>query len=442
MKSVRNITLFLSITLLIGLIYISFFNVYQTDDYIYSYTTRKFGVFQNIKNFYSNWGGRYFGYSISTLNPVYYDHLGLLPKIYPVFLFLAFIGTAGLNFRYYFKYTVKEALIKGFLLFFFYTVLLTGLPEHYFWVTGSNIYFLPVILSGLLLYFLGKYNESGMKTGFWLSIMLIAILMGSNEIMALIIEGLLILLYSQKKSKEYKILLAVGTVFLLVSFLAPGNFKRMSGGLELSFIQKWIKRIEVFGANSVYIFIKTALVLPLFIKIFEKELETICRKINLKKVMLIWGSSFFPLIFTGYILNPMGRQFENIIFFYCITAAPVLMLLYKDIRRYWWISLAIIFLPGTHFFPEKYSNFDINYNLNTIIKEIAYTDLGKYEEEVNERISVISTSPKDSIVVERIKTVPKVLYFGEMSSASEEKLYINDQLEKYFNKKYIRSKER
>lgn len=439
MKSVQNIVLFLSAFLCIGLVYIAFFNVYQTDDYIFSYSTRKLGILGNIKDFYCNWGGRYFGYTINMFNPLSYDREGILPRIYPVFLFFAFIGVSALNFQQYFKYSFTESLVKAFLLFFFYTVMLVSLPEHYYWFTGSNIYFLPVILSGFLLLFYGKFQESGKRIWFYLSAFLVLILMGSNEILALILLGILGLLYSQKRSKETKILLILGFIGFLITFLAPGNFKRLPDSTDGGFI-KWMKRTGVFGVNSIYIFFKTILLIPLFIKVFKKDLKIIIEKISFRKALVIWFISFLPLLFTGLIANTIGRQFENVIFFYLLTFSVVMMFKFKKIKKYWWLSFIIVFLPETNFFPAKYSNLNIDYNLNNIVGEILHTDLQMYDREIGNRVSAIENSKQDSVLVDRVKNVPKILYFDEISSVNEDKKYVNDQLQKYFNKKYIRTK--
>lgn len=148
-----------------------------------------------------NWGGRYFGYSINTFNPLKFYKLSVLPKIYPVFLLTSFIGVVALNLSFFFKYSFLESLKKSFLFSFFYTLLLISLPEHYFWITGANIYFLPVIISGFLLFIFGKFRETGSTLFFYLSFLFIFILMGSNEIMALLLEGLLILFYIKKKTR-------------------------------------------------------------------------------------------------------------------------------------------------------------------------------------------------------------------------------------------------
>lgn len=439
MKRPQNIVLFLSVLLIIGLAYISLFNVYQTDDYFCSYATRKLGLLQCFTDTYTTWGGRYFGYSINMFNPVFYDSKNIVPKIYPVFLMLSFIGVSAVNLKEYFNYSFKESIKKGFLLFFFYTMLLVSLPEHYFWITGSNIYFVPVILAGILLYFIKKNKDTGENIWFSLSLLLIILLMGSNEILALIVWGILLVTYYQKRNKKNLTLILTASVFLLVSFLAPGNFNRM-GESEQGII-KWVKRIGLFGANTLYVAAKVLLLLPLFMMVFEEELKKIMSQITFKKAVLFWVVSLVPLLFTGYILTSIARQFESIIFYFLITLSLIVFFKFEKIKKFWWISLFIIFLPEPKVFPEKYSYFNIDLNGGNIVMELLTTDLKEYEREMNERVDIIKNSSQDSVVVDKIKEVPIILYMDEMASVKEEKTYVNDQLEKYFNKKYIRTKE-
>ncbi|MDH5034717.1 DUF6056 family protein [Chryseobacterium cucumeris] len=439
MKRPQNIVLFLSVLLIIGLAYISLFNVYQTDDYFCSYATRKLGLLQCFTDTYTTWGGRYFGYSINMFNPVFYDSKNIVPKIYPVFLMLSFIGVSAVNLKEYFNYSFKESIKKGFLLFFFYTMLLVSLPEHYFWITGSNIYFVPVILAGILLYFIKKNKDSGENIWFSLSLLLIILLMGSNEILALIVWGILLVTYYQKRNKKNLTLILTASVFLLVSFLAPGNFNRM-GESEQGII-KWVKRIGLFGANTLYVAAKVLLLLPLFMMVFEEELKMIMSQITFKKAVLFWVVSLVPLLFTGYILTSIARQFESIIFYFLITLSLIVFFKFEKIKKFWWVSLFIVFLPELKIFPEKYSYFNMDFNGGNIVMELLTTDLKEYEREMNERVDIIKNSSQDSVVVDKIKEIPRILHMDEMASVKEEKTYVNDQLEKYFNKKYIRTKE-
>ena len=47
-------------------------------------------------------------------------------------------------------------------------------------------------------------------------------------------------------------------------------------------------------------------------------------------------------------------QFESIMIFYLATGAVVWMFFYEQIKKYWWISLIVIFLPSIDLFPPKY----------------------------------------------------------------------------------------
>ena len=436
MKSVQNIVLFLSVLLYIGLVYISFFNVYQTDDYIFTYSTKRLGLSGNIRDFYMNWGGRYFGYTINMFNPLSHDPENTVPKIYPVVLLSSFIVVVALNFKQYFRYPLAESFRKSLLLFFFYTVMLVSLPEHYYWFTGSNVYFLSAILGGLLLLFYRKFQDSGKKGWLALCIVLTIIIMGSNEILALILLGILGVLYSRNRSKATGILLLAGSIGLLISFMAPGNFRRMGDSADVFYI-KWLKRIAFFGLNNIYIALKVILIVPLFIAVFGKELDMIRKRIDFKNAVIIWSISLLPLLLLGYIINSIGRQFESILFFYLVTLSVVVTYRFRNIRKFWWAGIIIIFLPETNILPKKYANFNIDYNVNNIIKDVVFTDLKAYDREIENRIYTIQHAKEDSLVLDKIKTVPKALYFDELSSVHEEKKYVNDQLQKYFNKRYI-----
>lgn len=436
MKTVQNITLFLSVLLLIGLVYISFFNVYQTDDYIYSYGTKKLGFLGNVCDFYMHWGGRYFGYTINMLNPVSKDPVNILPKIYPVFLLTSFLSVVILNFRLYFNYTFTEALKKSLLFFFIYTVGLISLPEHYFWITGSNVYFLPVILSGLLLFFYGKFQQSHKKLWLFLSAVIIFILMGANEIIALLLLGALSFICFEKPSKESKILLTIGIIGFLISFLAPGNFNRMVKSDDV-FYWMWTKRAAFFTFNFGYIFIKAVFLIPLFTALFFEELTALKSKVKFTKACVICMISLLPLMLLGYLINIVGRQNDNIVIFFLSTFSFILLYKKENLKRFWWISFLVIFLPETDFFSQSYSGFNIDYNMNNFVKEIFVTDLKEYDKEIKDRITIIQNSKEDSLKIDKIKEVPKILYFDELSSAKEEKKYVNDQLEKFFNKKSI-----
>lgn len=112
----------------------------------------------------------------------------------------------------------------------------------------------------------------------------------------------------------------------------------------------------------------------------------------------------------------------------------VAILKLEKIKQFWWASLLIVFLPEMKIFPERYAYFNIDFNMANIAAEVFSTDLKEYEREVDKRINIIKNSSGDSVVVDQIKTVPRVLYFSEMASEKEEQSFVNDQLQKYFKR--------
>ncbi|KMQ71416.1 hypothetical protein [Chryseobacterium koreense] len=437
MRFLENSLFIFAILIFVAFGYFTFFNVYQTDDYIFSFFTRKFGFFGAACDLYLHWGGRYFGYSLNLLNPVALDSENLLPKIYPMLLMVLFITVVAVNFREFFGYSLADSFKKSFLFFFFYTVLLLSLPEHFFWITGSNIYFLPVIFSGILLFCLKKFHSGKEKGWLYISMILIVLTIGNNEIIALILEGSLLVNYFYRRNKAHLLLAIVSTVCLFASFLAPGNFGRMAENND-EFIILWAKRAVFLIMNLFHLTLKCILILPLFIKVFEKELMEISARFDRKNLIVVWVISFIPMIFLAFLMNRIGRQFENIQVFYFLTSAVLVVSFFNvKLKKFWWMSLLVLILPKIHVFPDKFSAFDFNFNMYDIGNELFKTDLAKYDGEIADRIDRIRTSRTDSVVVPKISEVPKVLYFDELSALGEPKSYTNDQLEKYFQKKSI-----
>lgn len=436
MKVFDRIFLALAITIFVVFGYFSFFNVYQTDDYIFSFFTRKFGFLGAVADLYLHWGGRYFGYSLNLLNPVAIDSQNMLPKVYPMLLMVSFIAVVSLNFREFFKYSLSDSVKKAFLFFFFYTVLLLNISEHYFWITGSTVYFLPVIFAGFLLFCLKKLHDGREKVWLYISLILIVLAIGNNEIIALILEGLLMANFYFRKTKTNLLFLVVSTICILISFLAPGNFGRMAENTDPLFIL-WLKRFVFFAVDLFHLTLKSILILPLFVKVFEKELKEIIANSCRKNLILLWGISFVPIVFLAFLMNGIGRQFENIMIYYFVLSSVLVVSFHVDFKKFWWISALVLLVPRIHIFPDQYSHFDFNFNLYDIGNDLAKTDLAKFEDQVNDRIFRIQSSSKDSVVVPKISVVPKVLYFDELSALGEPKSYTNDQLEKYFKKKSI-----
>lgn len=434
MKIFQKIFFGISIIFFIGLSYISFFNVFQTDDYIYAATTRELGAFENALTFYKNWGGRFFSYSLNTLIPAGNPHFFWLPKILPVFYFVLLILGFYLNFKFYFKQKKLHALQNAFILFLFYTICLTEISEHYYWISGANIYLLPIILSQFLIYFFGKFKSKQWIRS--LIFFLIILLMGSNEVVALYLILFLITNYLLNRNKDQLQLLLIGIPFFLLNFFAPGNFNRM-GEKDGETLIKTAKRIAIFIANSGFVFLKLILIIPLFNKIFEKEITIVSEKISKKRISIFFAFSLVALMFLGgLMLFAYWRATENIIFYTLIIGSVLIYYFFPIAKKFFWISAIVIFLPSITLFTYKKNVIELNYNLYSITQEILITPLSKYEKEIKTRHLLLRTTKEKNVYLKPIINLPKVLYFQEIGTKTEPN-YINKQLQLFYEKEGV-----
>jgi hypothetical protein len=429
----KKILFYLSIILFCALIYISFFNVFQADDYFYARLTREFGIFQNMVHLYFYWGRRYFSYSLNALIPAGNLNFYWLPKFLPLLYLALLIFGFYLNFRHYFGLNKKKAFQKSFLLFLFYTVCLSRISEHYFWICCTNIYILPTIIALFLIYFFGKKTQNPRFK--IIVFLLIFLLMGSNENMAIYLLAFLWFNYFKKKTAEHISYSLFGTVFFLIAFLAPGNFVRhlQIEPINGSFLILLLKKVLAFIAISGYILLKIILLMPLFIYIFKNEIDSVIKRVSIKNIKIISGFTVLVIAFMAYLIALIARLTELPMFFVLLSGAVLCRYYFKTIQKWYWISLIIIFLPTINLFSYKKSSIDFDFNLNTIAQELLFTPLSEYEKEMNERHLFIKFSRSKEVEVEPIKIIPKIFYFQEIGTRENPNGF-NEHLKRFYEK--------
>ena len=433
MKLIKNTFFLVSVIVFLSLIYIAQFNVFQTDDYIYASETRDLGWLQNARKFYLNWGGRYFSYTLNTLIPAGNPNFYWLPKVFPVLYFSALIFGFWLNLKFYFKQTNKETIVNSSILFLFYTISLASISEHFFWLSGANIYFLPIILLVYFIYFFGKFQENKK----WKPVIFIFIffLMGSNEIIAIfLIQWILFLYFNGRNSERLQILL-FSTVCFCLSFFAPGNFNRAPENIASVSIFLY-KSLGVFIANSIYILIKLCFIVPIFTLLFSDVLKKISLNIKKDKILLFASFALPILLFSGIMKLAQERVLDTIILYLLVFLSLALSSFVKNLSKIFLLMGLVIFLPKIQLYPQKFIYFNVNYHLYNIVKEVSGKHLQLYEQEMNERHKFIKNSQKDEIELVRIKNKPLILYFDELGEKNNPN-YINSQLEKFYKKNKI-----
>ncbi len=439
LDKLKYVLLGLSIFCLAGLCWISCFNVYQTDDYIYAAQSRDLGLFVYMKELYFTWGGRYFSYSVNALSPVIFDSYTMLPKVFPIVYFVLFLLGCYLNFRIYFKEKLNVALFNSLLFFLFYTLCLGSISEHYFWFSGANVYFLSHILLLFFLFFWQKKSLSSFHKA--VIVLLIMILMGTNEVVALFLLMFLGAAFLSYKTKEHFFYLLVGFLFFLFLFAAPGNYKRLDTGAHL-FIEMMAKKFAIMVYNFGYVVVKVGFIVPLFLLVFRSHLEIVNSKLSLfllKYAVTCW---LLLIVFLGFMSLILPSRSGELVMILSLLMCSLLLMKFSNfqIEKLWWIGL-VIFLPKLNFFSYRSSTFFLNYNLESIIEEAFVTDLSQYQSQMIERHHLLESFEKTELMLPRIQTIPKVLYFEEMGTKDQPN-YINNQLEKFYKKEAVFVEER
>ena len=260
--------------------------------------------------------------------------------------------------------------------------------------------------------------------------------MGSNEFIAIYLLLFLIFNFFLSKHKNNLIFLGIGIFGFLLSFLAPGNFNRMTES-DANFWITNVKRIGVFIINSGYVFLKIILILPLFIKIFEIEIKTILSKISISRLKIYLAFSVVTLLFSGFLFLLNSSRTLEIITFYTLLLSSLLVYHYfENFKKLFWVCALILLLPTINVFEIKSTKFRLSYNLNAIFQEVMYSKLAQYEEQVNARHLFLRKSKEPKIYLQPITSKPKILYFQELGTEDKTN-YINSQLEKFYKKEHI-----
>lgn len=432
----KNFFFYLGIFVILGLCYISAYNLYQTDDYIIAYLVRKIGIIQNVKDCYFNWGGRYFSTLVSGCNTLPYTTNQILPKIYPIIYISFFILLIAKNLNFYFKHQGFELIKKTIVFSLIYFLSLSSLSENIFWFTASQVYFLPIILSLFLTYYIGKCYKTNVYIYKYLSFFFLILIIGCNEIIAMIWLGLSISILILKKDRFSIFFLIFAISCTTIIFIAPGNFQRLVP-LEENLFMKIIRYSAFTVLNSIYIIVKITFLIPLILFYFSDELNYLKKHIDKRKFIYIFIIPSVILIFTGLLQLASERALDNLIFFTLLISSIYISFYFKTKSASLILFCLFIFITSPfELYPKRLIYFKINYNIQNIYKEIFFNDLEAYNQEMQTRHLLLKNTKAMNILLKPIKNKPSVLYFEEIG-ASTKRNYINNQLEKFYNKKNV-----
>jgi hypothetical protein len=242
------IALLLLLLLFFPLLWISQYNYPSGDDYFIALQAKRLGALEATKWWYFNWSGRYSFLFLQSLISSSNAWLTLY-KVFPAVLFLAGFGCLNYFVRAFFGRGFSKTTLF-ILAAALYTLLISLTPDiatSFYWLTANIQYTGAVFTSLLILALYINFSQTKKllaRTAYALLIaILIALLAGLNEVSALwlmatfgFINGLHIVRF-KRLHKWALAFLAVGFVFSLFSFLAPGTRARIGQvGAEFHFL--------------------------------------------------------------------------------------------------------------------------------------------------------------------------------------------------------------
>ncbi len=412
------------------LIFLSFFNRFQTDDFGLAHSVMQNGNWESFKETYLHWSGRYFSFFLAKNTSLLFYDFDFYPVFAPIFSIFFLIFAFRALLKTYFP-EANNSLLKAVALASLYFLLTVNLGEHLYWSSAAKIYFFPFIYYLFFLVFLKKMQENNKNSSLLLLIILSFAIIGSNEIAAAMLIATIFLSFIQKKEKYSFILLGVSSIFFAAAFFAPGNFERMGDG-GVTPLKRLTSGILLFGSLHVLAFVKGIVLLPIIHVIFEKELLKFSKD---NKTLLFW---LIPL--TGILLiSVLGASDERVtdaFLFFFVFLLSVFILRFKNLKKLAPISLLIILFPALSLPPYKEQFFTFNFHYYDAISDIVSCKMPQFKKEMQQREILLKNSKEDSVVLPKISYQPKTLYFSEIPDAGN-KTFVNKQLEDFFDLKNV-----
>ena len=252
------------------------------DDFTYSLRGKENPLFATLQHDFFHWNGRYFSNILVLHNPLVFDSLTgykLIPVVLILLTLLSFhLFVYALSHEYLKKIEILTISLLLTVLFLYQMPLIS---EGIYWYTGAVTYqsgnfALLIFASLLILHYKRKFLFRSSVIHICISVSMLVITIGSNEISMLLCLSLLIILNVLaflKKLKNKKTLfffLLLTLTFSSLVFFAPGNhvregyasekhlfFKSLFYSLAQTarFTSQWILSLPLLGISVLYYFL-------------------------------------------------------------------------------------------------------------------------------------------------------------------------------------------
>jgi len=464
-----NKNLILVINSLLLLIFIPFlilffFNHPTPEDFFWGGATIDNGYLAAQKLFYSTWSGRYFSYSILSVNPLLFKSI-IGYKIFLLGFFIVFFATVFFFISTFTKsiLTFREKILLLFSFMFLYFYSMQSVSEGFYWLTAVMIYPLGIMMILLFLIFYKKLSETDNKKLkiLYFSVALFSIIaaVGTSEINSFLIVCLNVFILMKNirlKNSLFKISIIftlTALFFIILSYLSPGNFLRASAfekshNFMQSFEMSVILTFRHFFNWIVFspLLIITLLLSPVFLKILNGYYENKEIKITnslylsvfikyLSLYLIVFVIIFFTIWNTGEM--PYGRTLNTAFvvflsgwFYICFYIlhqfkSRINFNFFKITQKY----VYVIFILILSVLMFKKNNIRTAYS--DVLKGTAYN----YNQRLNQRYQNILEDKSENSQVDSILIIPKSFFLYDITNDPDN--YYNKWYSQYFNKKTI-----
>lgn len=441
---IKKLINFLSLFALAVLVVNALFIYPSADDFSYFVKQRDYGFWAFQEWHYFNWGGRYIPNMI--LGSFDFNGAGLY-----WYRLIAMAVILGLYFSLYgFTKRIlqpKDAFFTSNLMFLAYCFSLYSLSQEFYWMPGSITYTLSLILCLASWTILEKSKN---PVYFFINVLIIVVLNGTNEISTLFFNGSLFLylcfqfLQTKKINIPVSILFVISVGCMLASILAPGNSVRTlsennPNTHDLVFsLSRAVFRTGFFLAERLFIFLILGLIL--FHQLQKRNL-----KINLPNVpkgFLKILCIIFPFavlcfgIFPSYYATgriPPERTVNTIAFFFMIAIIFSIQL-YKDNFS---TSEKLQWQPILNYVPVLLVVILVIYpnDLRSSIYDLFSGRSMQFEKEMRARDEYLKSTPDAVVRVKKISVLPNTLLFKDISE--DPNTFFNHYFARFYNKKSV-----
>ncbi len=436
-KIVHKRELLVFVFLIIALLpyfYVSIYTNPIADDFTYAFKGKSESLLETLIGEYLNWNGRYTSNIFVLLNPIAFGNF-IGYKIAPIFLIFALFFSL-----LFLLSTIMERKIKvlqrwamSLVLTLLYLYQMPIISEGIYWYTGAITYqlgsvFFLIYLSFLILFLRKKFILKKRLIHLVILFLLIAITIGFNEIIMIVMFLLSVyiwVIFKLKKTKKQNaltLILICTVIFCSIVFFAPGNSGRES---NFTINHQFFYSLFSSFAQTIRFSLDWVSSLPLIL------LSVLYYKVNekLSTQLMIFSKSFYltPIIsvFTLFLLVFIG-SFPAYWATGILGQHRTMNVSYLLFLLMWFVNLTVIYnrlkFPKIKelkyskiiFYVLIYFSFIFTKNSYDLISDLKTHKCQDYNSQMQERYSIIKNST-DTAYFETMKNKPKTLFILDIT---------------------------